>query len=200
MSYGSWLASTGRRASNPAEGIPVWRQHPGLPRPLPPEECRRLLAELTHRTDMFAVAVVLMLYTGTRNAETASLRWADWDGAHWLRVLGKGGKEREVPTPPPLVRSLQRWRAVCPSAVWIFPGAHGPVHTATLRRHCMELTGVNPHRLRHHYATALLEESSDITVVQAALGHANIQQSLVYAQTSSRRLAEAADRLYGDAA
>lgn len=196
MSYGAFLAATGRRVSNPAAGIPAWRQRRGVPRPLPLEQSRRLLSDASGREDMSSVLVTVLLLTGLRISEAAALKWADYDGA-WLHVRGKGGVVRRVPVPAPLVRCLRRWRPVCPSVVWVFPGRDGHMSTQNLRKRFKDYTdGATPHRARHSWATALLAESHDITVVQAGLGHADVSTSMVYSQTSPRRLAEAVSRLY----
>lgn len=197
VAYGQWLVETKRRAESPAAAIPSWHQHPGQPRPLPPAECRRLLARCVARNDMSCVAVCLLLLTGLRVSEAANLAWRDWDGA-WLDVIGKGSRHRRVPTPALLVRVLTRWRPVCTSAVWIFPGPQGALSAQSLRERVKAVVGATPHVARHSYATALLESSRDITVVQGALGHADVKTSMVYAQSSERRLLKAVEALYRD--
>jgi len=198
--YGCWLVAVGRRAECPAASLPVWRQKLGAPRPLPPAERRRVLALAAASCTTGGVAIVLMLRLGLRIGETTTLRWSDWDGG-WLYVTGKGGKVRQVPTPPLVVRVLQRWRAVCPSATWILPSPHGgPLGTNTLRARCYGLAPHCPHAYRHSLATELLEESGDVRLVQEILGHASLSSTQVYTQVTPSRMASAMRTLYDEAA
>lgn len=196
MAYGDFLSETGRRKGNPAAGLPKWRRPAGVPRPLATAECRRLLQLAAGREDRDAVLAAVLLLTGVRIAEAARLRWANYDGQSFYLTDTKGGRPRHVPVPPLLARILRRWRPVCGSVVWVFPGRNGPASPGTLRLRFKHFADTTPHRARHSVATSLLNTTGDITVVQSVLGHQNIQSSLVYARTSRRRVADAVARLY----
>lgn len=197
--YGEFLSTTGRRASNPAAHIPTWHQRPGLPRPLPPAEARRLLTLAASRNDFTSVTVMVLGWTALRVSEAARMRWSDITG-DWLHLIGKGSVPGDVPIAPALARSLQRWRPVCGSATWVFPGQDGPAVPDTLRRHCKTFCGCTPHRWRHHAATALMEETGDLRLVQEFLRHSSPAVTSIYTQVNPQRLAAAVTRMYDDEA
>jgi integrase/recombinase XerD len=137
----------------------------------------------------------LMVFCGLRSAEVLALDVADVDiGARWLRVTGKGGKERRVPLDVDVAGVIQTYLlAERPdtSSARLFIVAKGPTRgqplsPAGLRRvfrYHREISGVaggHPHALRHTFGTTLAEAGVDLAVMQALLGHAHVDTTARY--------------------
>ena len=160
-------------------------------------------------------ALVELLYgAGLRVSELSALDIADVDLARGdVRVFGKGGIERVVPLPLETRRALESYLAA--RAAGRAPGA--PLFTAlrprrgtprrlgvrdvrrVLRRRA-RAAGVagraHPHRLRHSYATHLLDMGADLREIQELLGHASLATTEKYTAVSMERLAEVYDRAH----
>ena len=137
----------------------------------------------------------LMVFCGLRSAEVLALGVRDVDiGARWLRVMGKGRKERRVPLDVDVAGVIQTYllveRPETPSAR-LFIVAKGPTRgqpltVAGLRRifryhrEISGVTGAHPHALRHTFGTALAEAGVDLAVMQALLGHTHIDTTARY--------------------
>jgi site-specific recombinase XerD len=147
------------------------------------------------RTDRDRAIAGLMLLSGLRSAEVLGLRVADVDvGRGWVRVTGKGDKERRVPLDPDVAGLIQSYllaeRPETPSRA-LFVVARGPhrgqpLTPAGLRRvfrYHREISGVtagHPHALRHSFGTALAEAGVDLPVLQALMGHDHVDSSAAY--------------------
>jgi site-specific recombinase XerD len=139
-----------------------------------------------------------LLYSGgLRSAEVVGLDLADVDFERELvHVRGKGGKERVVPLGEEAAHQLARYlRAGRPELARdatdaVFLSARGRrLDTSTLRRILR-----NPHRLRHAFATHLLEGGADLRVIQELLGHSSLSTTQVYSHVDARRLRRVYDR------
>ncbi len=128
---------------------------------------------------------------GLRASEVATLRVADIDSARGVIVVrhGKGGKDRHVMLSAQLLGILRTyWRLARPQ-VFLFPGRtlDRPIDPTVLHAACRsaaEAAGlakrVTLHTLRHSFATHLLENGTDIRVIQVLLGHANLSTTARY--------------------
>jgi integrase len=133
---------------------------------------------------------------GLRAAEAASLKVADIDsGRMVIRVeQGKGGRDRYVMLSPQLLAILRSyWRLARPGH-WLFPGRDGehPINPTVLHAACRSAcaaAGLNKrvtvHTLRHSFATHLLESGTDIRIIQALLGHRNVNTTARYAHVAT---------------
>jgi site-specific recombinase XerD len=136
-----------------------------------------------------------MLLSGLRSAEVLGLRAADVDiGRGWVRMMGKGDKERRVPLDPDVAGLIQSYllaeRPETPSrALFIVakgPNRGQPLTAAGLRRvfrYHREISGVaagHPHALRHSFGTALAEAGVDLPVLQALMGHDHADSPAAY--------------------
>ena len=137
-------------------------------------------------------AILELTYScGLRSAEVVGLRLADVDfDQETLHVLGKGGKERVVPLGERASYAVAVYlRDVRPGLARgandsLFLSVRGrSLDTSTLRR-LMQ----NPHRLRHAYATHLLEGGADLRTIQELLGHASLSTTQIYSHVDARRL------------
>ncbi len=143
-------------------------------------------------------ALLELLYSaGLRSAEAVLLDLGDVDfDRELVHVRGKGGKERVVPLGEEaalhVARYLQTGRpdlAVGANDA-IFLSARGRrLDTSTVRRLLR-----HPHRLRHAFATHLLEGGADLRVIQELLGHASLSTTQIYSHVDARRLRRVYDR------
>ena len=145
-------------------------------------------------------ALVELVYSaGLRSAEAVGLDLADVDFEQELvRVRGKGGKERVVPLGEEAAHWLARYlREARPQLARgavdaVFLSARGRrLDTSTLRR-----TLPHPHRLRHAFATHLLEGGADLRTIQELLGHSSLSTTQVYSHVDARRLRRVYDRAH----
>jgi site-specific recombinase XerD len=164
-----------------------------LPRGLDRAETTALLGSF--RTDRDRAIAGLMLFSGLRSAEVLGLAVADVDIPRgWVRVMGKGGKERRVPLDPDVAGLIQAYLlAERPetSSRALFVVAKGPhrgqpltaAGLRTIFRYHRGKAGVpagHPHALRHSFGTALAEAGVDLAVVQALMGHDHVDSSAAY--------------------
>ncbi|MFI2478865.1 tyrosine-type recombinase/integrase [Nocardia xishanensis] len=177
-----------------------------LPRPLAVSEAARLLASL--RTWRDRAIAGLMLYCGLRSCEVLALDVADVDiGRGWIRVWGKGAKERAVPLDSDLARVIQgyllaeRPEAGSARLFLVAKGPHRgqpltPAGLRTIFRYHRQLSGVtagHPHALRHSFGTALAEAGVDLSVMQALLGHTHVDTTARYIHLAPKRVKEEFD-------
>jgi site-specific recombinase XerD len=143
-------------------------------------------------------ALLELLYSaGLRSAEAVTLDLGDVDfDRELVHVRGKGGKERVVPLGEEaalqLARYLQSGRPALAAGAndAIFLSARGRrLDTSTVRRLVR-----HPHRLRHAFATHLLEGGADLRVIQELLGHASLSTTQIYSHVDARRLRRVYDR------
>jgi site-specific recombinase XerD len=144
-------------------------------------------------------AILELFYScGLRIAELCSLDVADVDFlAENLRVTGKGGKARQIPIGGPAVAALQRYRReAAVTAGPLFLSKHRKRLTQQsvdlmlrkyLKRSSIRFT-VSPHKLRHSFATHLLDAGADLRSVQALLGHASLSTTQIYTHVTKERL------------
>jgi site-specific recombinase XerD len=145
-------------------------------------------------------ALVELVYSaGLRSAEAVALDLADVDFEQELvHVRGKGGKERTVPLGEHaaywLARYLREARGELARGAEdaLFLSTRGRrLDTSALRR-----IVPNPHRLRHAFATHLLEGGADLRVIQELLGHSSLSTTQVYSHVDGRRLRRVYDRAH----
>ncbi len=208
-SFHRFLLREGVTERDPAAGVAQPRLPRSLPRPLPVDDVRRLLEapEESSPTGVRDRAILELLYgSGLRISELTGMDVDDIDLEEGsLRVLGKGGKEREVPLGSfgrdAVSAYLTRGRpalATGASRGALFLNARGG---RLSRQSCARLLGryvrlagidrrVTLHTLRHSFATHLLEGGADVRVVQELLGHASVATTQIYTLVTARHLRE----------
>lgn len=179
---------------------------PKRPRRLPetpkPEEIDAALAELEGDGALALRnrALVEVVYSaGLRASEAVGLDLMDIDfEREQLHVRGKGGKERMVPLGEEAAHLLARYlHEARPGLVRgaqnaVFVSARGRrLDTSTLRR-----IFAHPHRLRHAFATHLLEGGADMRTIQELLGHSSLSTTQIYSHVDARRLRRVYDRAH----
>jgi site-specific recombinase XerD len=155
----------------------------------------------------FRDAAVLELFysSGLRLGELVSLDVGHVDPfSESVRVLGKGKKERVVPVGAPALEAIQKYRsqaAVATGPLFISKsrGRISSVAIGNLLKKYIRHTGIplsiSPHKLRHSFATHMLDAGADLRGVQALLGHASISTTQIYTHVTVERLKKA----YGEA-
>src|SRR5215510_3044169 len=184
-----------------------------LPAVLSVEEVGRLLEMAPG--PKYKAALGTAYGAGLRVSEVAALKIGDIDNKRMLiRVeQGKGRKDRNAMLSPQLLELLRLWwregkrRGVMLPQGWLFPGRNAlePISTRQINRavhDAAEAAGikkrVTPHTLRHSFATHLLEQDTDIRVIQVLLGHAKLDTTALYtrvANTTIRTVTSPLDRL-----
>lgn len=172
--------------------IPFQKKKKSLPIVLAPEELKALLEEVTnikHR------ALLETVYSaGLRVNEACCLRVEDIDSKRMaIRIReGKGGKDRYVMLSPKVLDTLrQYWRESKKKPVTIlFPGRRGtdkPISDRTIQKIVTNAAAkagikkkVTTHTLRHSFATYLLENGTNIRVIQQLLGHKSLNSTMLY--------------------
>jgi site-specific recombinase XerD len=194
------------RHENGAARVPEGSFAPRKPRRLPPttrsQEIESTLnaAEGDGPLALRNRALLEIVYSaGLRSREAVSLDLADVDfEREAVHVRGKGGKERVVPLGEEAAYWVARYlRDARPELVRgaesaLFVSARGRrLDTSTLRRVCP-----NPHRLRHAFATHLLEGGADLRTIQELLGHSSLSTTQVYSHVDGKRLRRVYDRAH----
>jgi integrase/recombinase XerC len=150
-----------------------------------------------------AALLELLYSSGLRISEACGLTVGNVDAeAQRVRVLGKGRKQREVPVGAPALEAMARyWRETGHRrdhdlpAFLAAPGTARAVTPAEVQRRLkryLAMAGLDPsltpHKLRHSFATHLLDRGADLRSVQELLGHARLQTTEVYTHVTAARL------------
>ncbi len=193
---------------NPMKEVQLPKAEKKLPLLLTPKQTDELLAapfkvERENQAPVWApardAAIMELFYSsGLRLHELVSLDVAHIDSySENVRVFGKGRKERIVPVGAPALAAIQRYRQearveagplfinklrkrMSPVAVW-----------AALKkylRHTSIPISLSPHKLRHSFATHMLDAGADLRSVQSLLGHASLSTTQIYTHVTAERL------------
>jgi integrase/recombinase XerD len=207
-----FLLATGVLAVDPVEGVLAPRLPRALPKRLLPEEIEALLRAADPGTPLGLRdrAMLELAYgAGLRVSELVGLPLAGLERrAGFVRVVGKGRRERIVPIGEPALDALDAWLAgarprflrrarSATDAVFLTQrGAPMTRQNFFVRLRGLALRAglprrrVSPHALRHSFATDLLEGGADLRAVQAMLGHADLATTQIYTHVTRTRLRE----------
>ena len=170
---------------------------------LSPDEARRVIeaaAKVGRQPERDKLLLTVMYRHGLRLSEATDLRWSDFDLESKQRTLFvrrlKGSTPSTHTLEPDTVRMLKRAKEQS-DGNYVFRSERGGPLSPQLVQHIVarggELAGlpfkVHPHQLRHACGFALAEEGTDTRLIQSYLGHRSIQNTVVYTETSARRLA-----------
>ena len=180
---------------------------PKLPKSLPSVLSQNEVKELLNscgESSRDACIVELLYDTGIRVSECANLKLADVNlDAGYVRVFGKGGKERIVPMTDECANRLREYVASERQRIlkkrtsdYLFVSRKGArIRRETIWRivrRVQKLVGIDrdvyPHMLRHSFATHILQNGADIRFVQELLGHSNISTTQIYTQVDREHL------------
>jgi integrase/recombinase XerD len=196
-----------RISEDPTETLRTPKQWERLPKALDLADIRKLLGtELPTRMYLRDSAMFELLYSsGLRVSELVSIRMQDihYDGG-FLRVLGKGSKERVVPMNHRAAEKIRRYQMELrpllvrqTASPYLFLSNRGAPMTRQRFWQSLKSFGraagvdLSPHMLRHSFATHLLDGGADLRSVQKMLGHADIVTTQIYTKVSSDRIKKA---------
>ncbi len=219
-----FLVREGSIDANPAKLVKTPKTPKTLPNVPTAEETNRLIDQVVYAEgrDRFPDKVVrdrlifeLLYGCGLRVSELEGLTLDDFDlPERWVRVRGKGRKERQVPFGAGAAQALERYIEVRTKSVptdferrdlflhrW--RKEYRPLTALTMRRivkrYAVALAGdpgMHPHTLRHAFATHLLSDGADLRAIQELLGHASLSTTQKYTQLSLERLMEVYDKAH----
>ena len=200
--YG-FLVEEGVRDDDPSSALP----RPLARRPLPKILSHAEVEQLFNRSELEAdagkplalrqLALLELLYgSGLRATELVSLPLSAVPrDAPFLTVTGKGGQARMVPVSGRASAALARWLELRPTgSKFVFPHAPGTSRASALPAAqgtgcaCRPAAGCSAPRLRHAFATHLLEGGADLRALQTLLGHADIATTQIYTHVDAARL------------
>ena len=189
-----------------------WMKSPKLPISLPKAisvNDASLLIELlgrranpTWENDRDRAILYLMYGCGLRLAETLSITSTHLADSNWLRIIGKGGKTREVPVLPVVAEALRTAAQSCPFSLHhdkpIFMSKRGsPLGPRAVQRMVEKLrvsanlpAETTPHTLRHAFATHLLSAGGDLRAIQELLGHSSLSTTQRYTHIDAQKLTD----------
>lgn len=209
-SFFDYLITKGDLKANPAKGISAPKQSRSLPKNLDVDEVNQLLS-LDAGSDPLAIrdrAMMELMYgAGLRLSELVNLNLNNISiESGDLRVLGKGNKDRQVHFTGFAKEWLKKWLAVREQLIKdetkaLFLSKLGTrLSTRSVQKRMKEwglkqsvMSHINPHKLRHSFATHMLESSKDIRAVQELLGHNDLSTTQIYTHLDFQHLAEVYD-------
>jgi site-specific recombinase XerD len=165
-----------------------------LPAVLSPEEVARLLEAAPG--PKYKAALGAAYAAGLRVSEVVALKVSDINSQRMLLRIeqGKGGKDRFAMLSPQLLELLRDWYRIARPAIWLFPG-RDPMLPLTTRQFARAVDAaasmakikkrVTPHTLRHSFATHLLEQKTNVRLIQVLLGHAKLETTMLYTQVAN---------------
>lgn len=163
--------------------------------------------KLTREYMVFAI----LFGCGLRISELCGLKRADISADFlWMRVRGKGNKERDIPIPTRLATHLRRYIALCETtdinSAYLFPGAdqQKSITPRTVQRIIEHISGLSldvheaftPHQLRHSFASHLLTSGANLKGIQELLGHQNLTSTEIYTHIHTQRLMEVMEKCH----
>ena len=209
--YCVWLVKRGLMHADPTADIKPPKQPERIPKALPQECLNQMLDLPIDDGDALALrdhALFELMYgSGLRLSEIHGLDTGDvWLDEGWVRVTGKGRKQRQVPLTGKSVEALKNYlplRQTASDGKALFTGRNGTRLSQRQIQKRLESWAaqngdgrhISPHMMRHSYASHLLQSSRDIRAVQELLGHSSLSTTQIYTKLDFDHIA----RLYDEA-
>ena len=196
-SFFDYLVSEGERPDNPASALDAPKLGKYLPTVLSVDEVLAIIQAAPCARDY---AILQVLYgCGLRVSEACALKISDvFLDEMFVKVLGKGSKERLVPLAPSVADAITSYLSSRPIPDWqcediLFLNRFGRplsrVSVFKIVKSCALAAGVDkeisPHTFRHSFATHMIENGADLRVVQEMLGHESILTTEIYTHVDS---------------
>lgn len=204
-----FLINKHQTTSNPVEGIRAPKQGKPLPKQLSVDDMQQLLSpqDEDEGINLRDTAMFELMYgCGLRLSELTGLNLSDCLSDGSLRVTGKGSKQRLLPLGKQARSALGAWLKVragyaSPYEPAVFVSKRRTrISNRQVANRLNQMAGdklpmqqVSPHKLRHSFATHVLESSGDLRAVQELLGHANLSTTQVYTHLDFQHLAKVYD-------
>ena len=198
----NYLKKSGLVINSPFELINSPKSPSHLPNVLSPEEVSQLLNFKPKNTqEKRDLAIIELIYSsGLRVSETINVNLGDFeDNKNFLRVLGKGSKTRLVPVGRYAQNAINDWmierEKLATKDDSLFVNLRGKrITTRSVQERLKNiaimqgLPPVNPHMLRHSFATHLLESSGDLRSIQELLSHSSLSTTQIYTRLDYQHL------------
>lgn len=208
-SFCDWMVQQGELPANPVKSVHAPKAKKRLPKNMDVDEVTQLLN--IESGDPLVVRdrtmLEVMYGAGLRLSELVGLDIRDLDLAMGeVRVMGKGSKERKIPLGRTAVSCLNRWLEMRElyepedGAVFISTQSGKRISNRNVQKRFEQWgikqginSHINPHKLRHSFATHILESSGNLRGVQELLGHANLSTTQIYTHLDFQHLASVYD-------
>jgi integrase/recombinase XerD len=213
--YYRFLVLDRRLSGSPADDLQPPHAWPALPKFLSLEEVDALIAQpdVTTPLGIRDRAMIELLYaTGMRVSELIGVRTADLHLREgYLTCIGKGNKERLIPTGDQAIEWIERYQKTARPALLkgrasprLFLNVRGGPMSRVgfwkiLKRHGLRANlprSLSPHVIRHSFATHLLERGADLRAIQMMLGHTDLSTTQIYTHVLEARLRSVYDRFH----
>jgi site-specific recombinase XerD len=205
-SFFKWLEEEDVIDDNPMQKIKAPRLDNHIPVYFKDDELAQFLSAPTLRHPLDKAVIHLLINTGLRRQEIINLNLDDIDFAGSILKVseGKGGKDRIIPINQMAEQALREYLKVRPEVEdnALFIGMRtsririGKTYLHNLFQRCLHESGIRKqgltlHKLRHTFATQLLELGADLRTLQELLGHQELSTTQIYVHASRERLAKA---------
>ena len=204
-SFYKFLMKRGEAEKNPTLKIVSPKTSKRLPAYVEQDKMENLFAGIEFAADFAGmrdrIMLELLYSTGMRRAELMNLRQADIDFGHrYLKVLGKGNKERLIPFDRKLQDNLQAYLKeaghLYPHCEWLLINDKGEKMSPeaiyrTVKKYLSMVTTLDkrsPHVLRHSFATHLSNNGADLNAIKELLGHSSLAATQVYTHNNIEKL------------
>lgn len=202
-----FLLSEGKLQKNPLSSIDSPKLWKKLPEIISPDKVNHLLSIPNGKTKLGVrnKAILELFYaTGARVSEVSAIQM-DWINLEYgyIKCRGKGSKERIVPLGAKAIEAIKNYLAVARPKIknnqnssYLFLSKAGKQlrreNIWVIVKNCASQAGIHshisPHKLRHSFATHLLENGADLRSVQEMLGHVNVSTTQIYTHVSKQHL------------
>lgn len=209
--YFKFLQSRGQKAAELRELRPP-KVKTKLPKTITPQDFEKLMVasevENPHRTARNRLCLLFLYGLGCRVSEMIEIDTTDVNATErWVKVLGKGSKERLIPLSEVLFEALQNYLTKHREVILKEKSATLIVNDKGHRASRVDIwrwlaawskkagfeETIHPHQFRHGCATALLESGADLRSIQVLLGHSSLQTTQIYTQVSQGKLKTTVD-------
>tara|TARA_B100001287_G_scaffold46061_1_gene35127 strand:- start:13796 stop:14737 length:942 start_codon:yes stop_codon:yes gene_type:complete len=154
---------------------------------------------LSHTYNLKHLTILATIYScGLRVSELINLKIIDIDSKRMVIHIknSKGNKDRQVQLTYQILQLLKKYYLKYKPKKFLFNGLNTPKYSASSIQKIIKKSAINsriykhvtPHTLRHSYATHLLENGTDIRIIQTILGHSNIKTTQIYTHVSTAHL------------
>ena len=202
------MFKSGTIESNYFESVQSPKINETLPKALTPEDVEKLLSfEPKTFSDARDKAFLELLYSsGLRVSEAVNVNVASFESdLNFVKVLGKGNKERMLPVGKYAKDAILRWLEIrnenINSTDALFTNKYGKrISVRAMQQRIYKISiaqgmsPVSPHMLRHSFATHILESSGDLRSIQEMLGHSSLSTTQIYTKLNFQQLAKIYDK------
>lgn len=212
VSFHKFLSQYYRLKSNPASSIQKIKKIYRYPKTINLSNINQILEENHSEHESFHIAMFDVLYScGLRVSELVNLNLNQiFLEQGYIRVIGKGDKERIIPMADITRKNLKKyidnerflWLKSKSNILFIKPDSK-PINRQyvynSLKNRCKELgldIDISPHKLRHSFATSLLNGGADLRIVQELLGHSDISTTQIYTHVEGKRMHDAYNKFH----